>query len=73
LYPNPAKNVLNINTKSSIEVHTITIYNQLGQVVLAIPNAKNLNLIDVSSLKTGNYFLKISSDKGSATEKFIKQ
>jgi Leucine-rich repeat (LRR) protein len=73
LYPNPAKNVLNINTKSSIEVHTITIYNQLGQVVLAIPNAKNLNSVDVSSLKTGNYFLKITSDKGSATEKFIKQ
>lgn len=73
LYPNPAKNVLNINTKSSIEVHSITIYNQLGQVVLAIPNAKNLNSVDVSSLKTGNYFLKITSDKGSATEKFLKE
>lgn len=73
LYPNPAKNVLNINTKSTIEVHTITIYNQLGQVVLAIPNAKNINTFDVSSLKTGNYFLKITSDKGSSTEKFLKQ
>jgi uncharacterized repeat protein (TIGR01451 family) len=73
LYPNPAKNVLNINTKSNIEVHTIAIYNLLGQVVLAIPNAKNTNTVDVSNLKSGNYFLKITSDKGSATEKFIKE
>lgn len=73
LYPNPAKNVLNISTKSSIEVHSITIYNLLGQVVLAIPNAQNLNTVDISSLKTGHYFLKITSDKGSATEKFMKE
>jgi uncharacterized repeat protein (TIGR01451 family) len=73
LYPNPAKSLLNISTKSSIEVHSITIYNLLGQVVLAIPNAQNLNAVDVSSLKTGNYFLKITSDKGSATEKFMKE
>jgi Leucine-rich repeat (LRR) protein len=73
LYPNPAKNVLNISTKSTIEVHSLTIYNLLGQVVLAIPNAQNLNSVDVSSLKTGNYFLKITSDKGSATEKFMKE
>ncbi len=73
LYPNPTKNVLNISTKQSIEVHSLTIYNLLGQVVLAIPNAQNLNTIDVSSLKTGNYFLKITTDKGSATEKFMKE
>ncbi len=73
LYPNPAKNVLNISTKSTIEVHSMTIYNLLGQVILAIPNAQNMNTIDVSSLKTGNYFLKITSDKGSATEKFMKE
>ncbi len=73
LYPNPAKNELNISTKSTIEVHSLTIYNLLGQVVLAIPNAQNLNTVDVSSLKTGNYFLKVTSDKGSATEKFMKE
>jgi uncharacterized repeat protein (TIGR01451 family) len=73
LYPNPAKSVLNISTKSSIEVHSLTIYNLLGQVVLAIPNAQNLNAVDVSSFKKGNYFLKITSDKGSATEKFMKE
>jgi hypothetical protein len=73
LFPNPAKNVLNISTKSTIEVHSLTIYNLLGQIVLAIPNAQNLNAVDVSSLKKGNYFLKITSDKGSATEKFMKE
>ena len=73
IYPNPAKNVLNINTKPNIEVHSITIYNLLGQLVLAIPNAQNVNIVDVSGLKTGNYFLKITSDKGNSGTKIIKE
>jgi len=58
LYPNPAKDVLNIETKKTIDVNSINIYNTLGQLVLVIPNAQQTKTIDVSSLKTGNYFLK---------------
>lgn len=72
LYPNPAKNTLNIHAKDAV-VHSINIYNILGQLVLAIPNAENLSSIDVSDLKPGNYFIKINSDKGNASSKFIKQ
>lgn len=71
-HPNPADDVLNIETKKTIDVTSISIYNTLGQVVLVIPNAQQTKSVDVSSLKTGNYFLKINSDKGSSSVKFVK-
>lgn len=73
VYPNPANNVLNIETKQTIEVTSVSIYNQLGQLVLVIPNAQNTKSVDVSSLSSGNYFIKINSDKGTSNTKFIKK
>jgi len=73
LYPNPAKSVLNISSKEVIEMKSISIYNTLGQLVLVIPNAEKVSKIDVSSLTTGNYFIKINSDKGTSNARFIKE
>lgn len=72
LYPNPVNNILNISAKETIEITSINIYNTLGQLVLVIPNATNIKTIDVSNLTSGNYFIKINSDKGTANTKFIK-
>lgn len=71
LYPNPAKDVLNIQSKNSLEIQSIEIYNLLGQVVLAVPNSSNA--IDVSNLKTGTYFVKVNTEKGSSNTKFVKE
>lgn len=73
LYPNPASTLLNIDLKKDIEVSSVNIYNTLGQLVLVIPNAQQLNTVDVSGLKTGNYFMKINTDKGTTTAKFVKK
>ena len=43
----------------------------VGQVVIAIPNTTKS--IDASSLETGNYLIKVNSEKGITTTKFIKQ
>ena len=72
LFPNPAKEVLNIETKNAIEVSSMSIYNVLGQLILVLPNAEETRSIDTSDLTTGTYFLKIASDKGTASTKFIK-
>ncbi|MCU4188399.1 T9SS type A sorting domain-containing protein [Flavobacterium sp. HXWNR29] len=71
LYPNPAKNVLNIQAKQGLTINSIEIYNQLGQIVIATTNA--LNTIDVSNLAAGTYFVKINTEKGSANAKFVKE
>ncbi len=71
LYPNPTKDVLNIQTKQDLEVNSIEIYNQLGQIVMAVTNA--VNAVDVSNLASGTYFVKINTEKGSANAKFVKE
>lgn len=73
LYPNPAKDVLNITATQSIEIKSLAIYDILGQLVIAVPNAKSVAAIDVSKLKTGNYFIILKSEKGNSSMKFIKQ
>lgn len=70
LFPNPTSTTLNINSKS--EINSVTIYNTLGQLVLDFSN-KTISGLDVSSLKAGNYFIKINSTIGTKTERFIKE
>lgn len=73
LYPNPAKEVLNITAKETIEMQSISVYNTLGQLVLVVLDVEKISQIDVSNLASGNYFIKINSDKGTSNTKFIKE
>ena len=72
LYPNPTTNILNIETKESIEKESIKVYNITGQLVINIIKAENISSIDVTNLNTGNYFIVIQTDKGIYKSKFIK-
>ena len=71
IYPNPVNEVLNLNTKQATEVYSLTIYNLLGQQVQTTTNPTNT--VDVSSLKTGNYIVKVVTDKGVSSSKFVKE
>ncbi|MES2862621.1 MAG: T9SS type A sorting domain-containing protein [Bacteroidota bacterium] len=71
IYPNPTSNELNINLKSAIEINSIQIYNTIGQLVTV--QTGNALKVDVSNLKTGNYFIKINTNEGFSTSQFIKE
>jgi hypothetical protein len=71
LSPVPAKDFLTITTKQAVAVSSVNIYNTLGQLVQVITNPTET--IDVSGLQSGSYFVRITSDKGSATGKFLKE
>lgn len=71
LSPVPTKNTLTITSKETISISSISIYNTLGQLVQVNTNPNET--IDVSALQSGSYFIKIISDKGSTTGKFIKE
>jgi len=73
LHPNPVSDILYITTKQNVNVNTFSVYNILGQLIMTIPNATNIKKIDVSNLSSGNYFLKIISDRGTTSVKFIKK
>ncbi|WP_298220659.1 T9SS type A sorting domain-containing protein [Flavobacterium sp.] len=72
VYPNPANDQLSIEKKDNIAISSLSVFNILGQQVITVPNARNTSTIDVSGLKSGNYFLIINSDKGISNTKFIK-
>jgi hypothetical protein len=71
IYPNPAKDRLNIISNS---VKSIQIINNLGQIVLTDSNPQSmLTVMNIDSLQNGIYFVKILSDNSSQTSTFIKQ
>jgi len=71
LYPNPAKDLLHIQPKQDLNIKSVEIYNQLGQIVLAVTNT--VNTVDVANLALGTYFVKVNTEKGSANAKFVKE
>lgn len=70
-YPNPANN--SINFKAEEQLTNINIYNVLGQKVYDQDiNKLNTVQIDISFLKSGNYFAVIKSNQKQSVLKFIK-
>lgn len=71
LYPNPVKDVLKLSSDTVIT--SAAIYNLLGQQVIAKSFNANEGTIDMSSLATGTYIVKITSDSKSKTLKVVKE
>ena len=67
IYPNPAKNFINISTEKPIQ--SIEIYDVLGRLI----KTETKNNINASQLAKGNYFLKIKTSDQEFIEKFIKE
>lgn len=58
LYPNPATNVLMLQTNADISKATMFLYNAQGQLVRTV-NMNGSNSIDVSALANGVYFYQL--------------
>ncbi|MFT5822207.1 MAG: hypothetical protein ACI8ZM_003463 [Crocinitomix sp.] len=70
VFPNPAKDELNIFTKGKI-YDRIEIINLQGQTVVASNVA--VNQLDISALKAGQYLIRFSSSDGVSVQQFVKQ
>uniref|UniRef100_UPI004049D57F T9SS type A sorting domain-containing protein n=1 Tax=Gelidibacter sp. TaxID=2018083 RepID=UPI004049D57F len=71
IYPNPTKNVLNLSTLQDLNDAIYSVFDLNGRRVLnAILDSKT---IDVSSLISGQYILRIVSGSSVKNQKFIKQ
>ncbi|MES2567567.1 MAG: T9SS type A sorting domain-containing protein [Bacteroidota bacterium] len=73
LYPNPTKDVFDIEFKSGFESFTVEVYNQLGSLM----SSKNLTYtdkasIDIRELSSGIYFVVVKSKMGVATKRVTK-
>ena len=72
IYPNPAKEMIQISTDYKLDKSTVQIYSITGSLV----DTKSLNSqneINISTLSSGTYLIKINIDNKTLTEKFIKE
>ena len=68
VYPNPANNILTINSDDVIR--EVTLVNETGQIVYqnATVNTRMTNL-DLTTIADGIYFIKLRTDKGKANHR----
>ncbi|MBS1657129.1 MAG: T9SS type A sorting domain-containing protein [Chitinophagales bacterium] len=75
VYPNPAKDVLNVNLDAAKKISAIEIYNVVGQKIKTVNLQQGITSITVpvSDLKKGVYFVRaISNGKEILTKTFSK-
>jgi hypothetical protein len=68
VFPNPTKNIVNLSNLPNTN-NLIKIYDILGKEVLRITTNNRNETIDVSSLKSGIYIIKIESNKQQVASK----
>ncbi len=71
MYPNPATNVMNIESHTTIE--KVAIYNVLGQQIVTENPNKELVTLDVSNLQVGVYVVKTTIGGNTSSTRFIKE
>ncbi len=71
IHPNPVGNLMNIDSPVNLIGKIATIFNIEGKRMMNLKLEENK--IDVSSLRQGNYILRLESNGKVHTQKFIKQ
>jgi len=70
-YPNPVNN--NLNLSSQKEINNVSVYNMVGQEVYrSTPNTMT-DVVDMSGLQAGAYFVKVTVGNATKTVKVIKK
>lgn len=74
VYPNPAKNFVNISNTSGAILSSVELVDINGRIVknVKLQNVSEAQII-LTDLSTGIYTMKIISDKGTVTKKIIKE
>ena len=72
IYPNPASQSIMLDIfKGRYLQNKVEIYNQTGKLIMQIPNAQHNYPIDINTLPSGVYFLKLINKRGVGVEKFV--
>lgn len=73
VYPNPATNVIAIDAKQNGQISAVSFTDLNGRIVKQ-NNVQNLSKVElnISELSAGVYMMNVTSDKGTATKKIVK-
>jgi hypothetical protein len=70
MYPNPVSDILNVNMESRASIQVLDI---TGKTLIFKASANQKEKIDMSSLKSGIYFIKVKTDDAQFVQKIIKK
>ena len=71
LFPNPAKNLINIQNMGNAVVERVSIFNMLGKLVLVEDNP--IAAIDLKPLQFGIHLVKIETTQGTLHKTILKE
>jgi hypothetical protein len=69
VYPNPTSNYVNIGDLKDIIIQNLSVYNLQNQFLFETDDDK----IDISSLPSGIYFIKVKTNNGEIIKKVAKK
>ena len=72
IYPNPVNDKLYIETLTQTQTLTVEIYDMFGRQQSMV-NGQQSTVIDVTSLNSGVYFVKVVTSEGETVKRFIKK
>jgi hypothetical protein len=73
LYPNPAKEYVDIRVDGDLNVKTMEVYDVYGKLLNTVIVTENPTRINVSGLANGMYFVRVSTEEGMVTKTFVKK
>jgi len=73
IFPNPAMDQLTIETSATPIQSQLSIINLTGQALISLQVTQHKTVIDIRTLPSGVYFLRVTNDKTVEVGKFIKQ
>ena len=73
LYPNPAKEYVDVRIDGDINVTGMEVFDVYGKLINTINVVDNPTRINVSGLANGMYFVRVTTDAGAVTKTFVKK
>ena len=73
LYPNPAKEYVDIRVDGNLNVTMMEVYDVYGKLVNTVNVVDNPTRINVSGLANGMYFVRVTTEMGVVTKTFVKR
>ena len=73
LYPNPAKEYVDIRVDGDLNVTMMEVYDVYGKLINTVNVVDNPTRINVSTLADGMYFVRVTTEKGAVTKTFVKK
>ena len=73
LYPNPAKEYVDIRVDGDLNVSMMEVYDVYGKLINTVTVVDNPTRINVSNLANGMYFVRVTTEAGKVTKSFVKK